>query len=86
MGEVSTFRVPFVVRGRIHDQATIEHDGAGFRFITPDPLEVLPELPLSSYTAMADLHELTMGDIIDFLSGIGQAFEPRREPVYAAGI
>ena len=80
MGEVSTFAVPFVVRGRIHDQATIEHNGAGFRFVTPDPLEVLPELPLASYAAMADLHELSMGDIIDFLAELGKRLNPDENP------
>jgi len=76
MGEVTRFAVPFVVRGRIYDDATIEHDGSGFRFVTPDPLEVQSELGLDSTTGMADLHSLSLGDIVEFLAELGKRLNP----------
>jgi hypothetical protein len=80
MGEVKSFAVPFVVRGRIYDEATIEHEGPGFRFVTPDPFDVLPELPLGSNTGMADLHELSLSDIVGFLADLGKRLNPDENP------
>jgi hypothetical protein len=76
MGEVTRFAVPFVVRGRIYDDATIEHDGSGFRFVTPDPLEIQSELGLDSTTGMADLHGISLGDIVEFLAELGKRLNP----------
>lgn len=68
--------MPFVVRGRIYDDATIEHDGSGFRFVTPDPLEIQSELGLDSTTGMADLHGISLGDIVEFLAELGKRLNP----------
>jgi Acyl-CoA reductase (LuxC) len=80
MGEVKTFAVPFVVRGRIYDEATIEHDGPGFQFFTPDPLKILSDLPLCSNTGMADLHELRLTDIVEFLAELGKRLSLDKNP------
>jgi hypothetical protein len=66
-----TVEVPFVIRGRVFDDLTIEHQSGGVTFRTPDPHTLLSELPLASRAGMADLHEITIDEIIEFLAVLG---------------
>ena len=66
-----TIDVPFVIRGRVVDDVTLEHQSGGLRFRTPDPHALLGELPLASRVGMADLHSITIDDIVDFLAALG---------------
>lgn len=63
--------VPFVIRGRVVTNCTVEHVTGATSFRTPDPHDLLSELPLSSRTGMADLHAISLSEIIDFLAALG---------------
>jgi hypothetical protein len=63
--------VPFVVRGHVIDELGIEHRSGAVVFRTPDPRALLAELPLGSRTGLADLHTISIDEIIDFLAALG---------------
>jgi hypothetical protein len=66
-----TVDVPFVIRGRVVDDRSIEHRSGNLVFRTPDPHALLSELPLASRVGMADLHAISIDEIVDFLSALG---------------
>lgn len=66
-----TVDVPFVIRGRVVDHGSVEHRSGDLIFRTPDPHSLLSELPLSSRVGMADLHSITIDEIVDFLATLG---------------
>lgn len=63
--------VPAVIRGRVVTDAEVEHHAGGVTFRTPDPHKLLAELPLRSRVGLADLHTISMDEIIDFLAAVG---------------
>jgi hypothetical protein len=72
--------VPFVIRGRVIDDPVEEHTCGGLVFRTPDPHALLGELPLSSRVGMADLHEITIDEIVEFLAALGDRLRLDRNP------
>jgi hypothetical protein len=66
-----TVDVPFVIRGRVFSDLAVEHRSGNVVFRTPDPHALLAELPLSSRVGMADLHRISIDEIIDFLAELG---------------
>jgi hypothetical protein len=76
----SVIDVPFVIRGRVIDDPVAEHTCGDLVFRTPDPHALLGELPLSSRVGMADLHEITIDEIVDFLAALGDRLRLRRNP------
>ena len=63
--------VPFVIRGRVVTDLQVEHRTGDVVFRTPDPHALLEEMPLRSRVGMADLHTITIDEIIDFLGALG---------------
>lgn len=63
--------VPFVIRGRVVSGTGVEHRFGDVLFRTPDPRTVLADLPLHSRTGMADLHAISLDEIVDFLAALG---------------
>ena len=74
-----SMRVPFVLRGEIIDDCTVEHGGrhGQARFLTPDIECALGRLPLREPSRMADLYSLTMDDIVEYLARLGKALDVR---------
>lgn len=72
-------RVPFVLRGEIIDDCTVEYGGrhGQTRFVTPDIESVLGRLVLREPSRMADLYSLTMDDIVGYLARLGKALDVR---------
>lgn len=75
-----TVDVPFVIRGRVIDDYAVEHTSGSLTFRTPDPHRLLAELPLGSRTGMADLHEITIDEIVDYLAALGTRLRLRDNP------
>jgi hypothetical protein len=69
--EDRTVDVPFVIRGRVIEDRSIEHRSGNLVFRTPDPRALLSDLPLASRVGMADLHAITIDEIVDFLGALG---------------
>jgi hypothetical protein len=69
--------VPAVIRGEIVTEGLVEwplrSDGSVFR--SPDPALLRDRLPLRSPQLMADLYELTLDDICDYLEALGGALD-----------
>jgi hypothetical protein len=77
--------VPFVIRGRVVDELTVEHHSGDVVFRTPDPHRLLGEIPLRSRVGLADLHTITLEEIIDFLAALGDRLRlARNEHLQAA--
>lgn len=74
--------VPLVVRGEVIEQDWVSFGGrsAGVEFRAPDPLTHVDRLPLATPMAMADLYDLTFGDIVDYLERLGRALDPATNP------
>jgi hypothetical protein len=77
---VGVVDVPFVIRGRVIDDPAVEHTCGELVFRTPDPHMLLAELPLSSRVGMADLHAITIDDIVDFLAALGERLRLAHNP------
>jgi hypothetical protein len=75
-----TVDVPFILRGRVVDDYAVEHRSGDLVFRTPDPRALLAELPLRSRTGMSDLHEISIEDIVDFLSAVGSRLRLNSNP------
>jgi hypothetical protein len=68
------FNVPLIVRGKIIDHADVEFGGrrGGSSFTSTDVRKHLDQLPLSSPSALGDLHRLKFSEIADFLEEVGR--------------
>jgi hypothetical protein len=71
---MANFNVPLIVRGKIIDHADIEFGGrrGGSSFTSTDVRKHLDQLPLSSPSALGDLHQLKFKEIADFLEEVGR--------------
>src|SRR5262245_27371619 len=66
--------IPIIIRGRIIEPGddAIEFGGrAGARFRSPDPKNYAADLVLKDPSALRDLHDTPIDDIIDFLAELG---------------
>ncbi len=66
-----TIDVPFVIRGEVIEGTSVEHRSGDMQFRTPDPHALLHRLPLAERDGMADLHAISIDEIIDFLAAVG---------------
>jgi len=83
--ETRVVEVPFVLRGRVLTDYAVEHRSGDAVFRTPDPHGVLADLPLHSRVGMADLHAISLDEIIDFLAALGDRLRlDRNEHLQAA--
>jgi Acyl-CoA reductase (LuxC) len=77
--------VPFVIRGVVIDEMSIEHKGDGFVFETPDPIEMLPLLRIPA-GGLDELHRVSLAEVIDFLSDLGKRLDPATNPYMAEAL
>jgi hypothetical protein len=70
---VNPFKACLVIRGRWIEDDLIEFGGrnVGIRFMSPDPRRYVRALPLASPMALADVHALPFGEILDFVHALG---------------
>jgi Acyl-CoA reductase (LuxC) len=68
------FRVPMVLRGKVYDDVEVDFGGrrGGVQFSGPDPRKHVDELTLGAPSRMADLYDLTVDDIVDYLVRLGE--------------
>ncbi|MGW5049808.1 cytochrome P450 [Actinokineospora sp. NPDC004072] len=59
--------IPAFVRGELVEGPPVAFAG----FTAPDPMALLPRLPLGDPAAMADLHALSTAEVVDFLAEVG---------------
>jgi Acyl-CoA reductase (LuxC) len=67
-----TLRVPFVVRGQVVTDEGAEHLIPNGRLVTPDPVLWAKQVVHLGRRGLADLHELSFDEILDFLAELGQ--------------
>ncbi len=70
---MAKFNVPLILRGKVIEDADVEFGGrrGGSSFTSADIRKHLDRLPLSTPSALRDLHELKFSDIADFLQEVG---------------
>ena len=75
-----------VIRGEIIEDNLIELGGRdeGFSFLTPDISHYINRLPMGNPNGMADLHELSFDDILDYLEQLGERLDPATNPLIKA--
>jgi len=68
---------PMVIRGNVITDNLIEVGGRGgdLTFLTPDAHAYLDQLPLGNPARLADLYELTFGDILDYAEALGERLD-----------
>jgi len=66
---------PAVIRGDVitHDLVAFGGRGGGLRFRAPDPISLLPVLPLRDPSRLADLQQLPFEEIVAYLDELGRA-------------
>ncbi len=74
MTEGDAFRVPLIIRGKIIEENSLVHGGRGgsVAFAAPDVAAFAEGLCLSNPDTLADLHALSVAEIIDYLEELGQ--------------
>ena len=77
---VRTVDVPFVIRGEVIEDYALEHRSGDVIFRTPDPHKLLGKLPLRSRVGMADLHTISIDEIIDYLAALGDRLHLKTNP------
>jgi hypothetical protein len=72
--EERPFQVPMVLRGKVYDEAEVPFGGrrGGVKFSSTDARKHVDELTLRAPSLMADLYDLTVDDIIDYLVRLGE--------------
>ncbi|TGD72575.1 long-chain-fatty-acyl-CoA reductase [Mangrovimicrobium sediminis] len=62
-----------IIRGKIHHDNLVSFGGRGgdLEFYAPDPQTIIDELPIRSPSDMADMYELSLDDVIDYLEELG---------------
>lgn len=66
-----------VIRGEVIDSDLIEYPGRGgvMTFMAPDPMKLVARLPVASPGDLADLYDLSFGDILDYLEELGNRLD-----------
>jgi hypothetical protein len=69
-----SFRVPLILRGEVIDEPTVEFGGrrGSLAFQATDVKAHLGKLALAQPSKMADLYELSLADIVDYLQRLGR--------------
>jgi hypothetical protein len=84
---MTTIDIPLIIRGRIiePDQDGIEFGGrVGARFRTPDARRFAADLVLRDASALRDLHDTPIDEVIDFLAELGPRLALDRNPMIEA--
>ena len=70
---MAKFNVPLILRGKVIEDADVEFGGrrGASSFTSADVRKHLDKLPLSTPSALRDLHQLKFNDIADFLQEVG---------------
>lgn len=68
-----------VLRGQVIETDLIEFGGRGgdISFLAPDPHTIADRIPLASPRLMADLYDLSLEDILDYLAELGSRLNVR---------
>ena len=67
------YEIPIILRGKVIKDYSQTFGGRnGAKFITPNAKNYLKEIPLTNPADMNDLYDLSVEDIIEFLSDLGQ--------------
>ena len=68
------YRVPLIIRGKVIEGDDITFGGrrGGVAFTAPDPSKYADQLTLAAPSLMADLHTLSLAQIVDYLVELGQ--------------
>ena len=71
---MAIFIVPSFIRGELISDNLVEFGGRGgeIDFSSPDPMSIVDRLPLKNPRRMADLYDLSIEDIVDFLGEVGK--------------
>jgi len=78
---VSSFTVPLYIRGELITDDLVEFGTRlEHRFLAPDPVKYAGALPLSSPLALADLYAVSLDEILDVLTELGQALAFEKNP------
>lgn len=80
---MADFTIPAFIRGELVTDNLVEFGGRGgdATFLSPDPMTILDRLPLKDPGKMADLYELSLEEIIDFLAEVGKRLELSSNPL-----
>ena len=76
------YKSGIVIRGKYITDDVVSFGGReeGIEFFSPDPRKYVGRLPLGDPTRLADLYELSLDDILDYLVELGTRLEFDRNP------
>ena len=62
-----------IIRGRVIEDDLVEFGGrgGGLKFSAPDPAKYAGQIPIASPSGLADLYDLKLEDILDYLDELG---------------
>jgi len=70
--------IPLILRGRIIEDNLVEFGGRRDEFVfkTPDVTKYASEIPLGNPSTIADMHDISVDQIIEYLSELGSRLSP----------
>lgn len=79
---MTSFRVPLIIRGEVIEGDEVEFGGRNpaTRFRTVDVSQHVDRLALRTPSVLAELHELSFEDILDYLEELGERLEFKKNP------
>lgn len=80
---MNKFTASAIIRGQVIDTNLVEFGGRGenaYRFLSPDPHSFVSLLPLGHPGKMADLYQISFGDILDYLEELGGRLDYKTNP------
>src|SRR5689334_5474219 len=80
--------IPLILRGKVIEDDLVGCGGrrGEFVFRTPDVTSYASEIPLSNPSDIADLYDISIDQIIEYLSALGARLSPRINPHMAKAL
>lgn len=77
LNDPSTPVAAAIIRGEVITSDLVEFGGRGgdLRFLAPDPHKLIRRLPLGNPQKLADIHALSVDDILDYLRALGDRLD-----------
>jgi hypothetical protein len=71
--------IPLILRGKVIEDHLVEFGGRRDEFVfkTPDVTRYASEIPLGNPSTIADMHDISVDQIIEYLSELGTRLSPR---------
>jgi hypothetical protein len=86
--DMKEYVIPLILRGKVIEDNLVDYGGrrGEFAFKSPDVTKYASEIPLNNPSNISDLYDISINEIIDFLSELGTRLSPETNPYMATAL